>query len=133
MPSATSACCLIAPRWPKSSRLGRAFSRVTAKRDSCDTTSSATCRLKAQALEGEVLILGRARGAGRGRDQLEVVHHDEAELAERVEARRERLEVRGSERENRERQPAQPHGGPAHPGARLVAQLGGAQLVHRDP
>src|SRR5213595_595333 len=59
-----------------------------------------------------------------------VVDDHQPELPQWVAALRRRLEVRGRERQDREGEVAQPHGGSPDAGARLIIELGAAQLVH---
>src|SRR2546429_4460925 len=87
-------------------------------------------RLEALQHEGRIFVLRRAGHAARRRDELEVVDSHQPELPQWVEALRRRLEVRGRERQDREGEVAQPHGGSADAGARLIIELGAAQLVH---
>src|SRR5437899_5223887 len=87
-------------------------------------------RLEALQHEGQIFVLRRAGHAARRRDELEVVDYHQPELPQWVEALRRRLEVRGRERQDREGEVAQPHGGSADAGARLIIELGAAQLVH---
>src|SRR3989441_5145619 len=88
-------------------------------------------RLEALQHQSQVFVLRRARHAPRRWDELQVVDHDEAELSQRIEPFRRRLEVRGRERQHAEREIAQPHGRAPNAGARLIVELGAAQLVHR--
>src|SRR6266513_2013474 len=77
-----------------------------------------------------IFVLRRAGHAARRRDELEVVDYHQPELPQWVEALRRSLEVRGRERQDREGEVAQPHGGSPDADARLIIELGAAQLVH---
>src|SRR3989454_2134277 len=80
-------------------------------------------RLEALQHQGQVLVLRRACHAPRRRDELEVIHHYEPELPQRIEPLGRRLEVSGRERQGGEGEVAQPHRGPADAGARLIVEL----------
>ena len=80
--------------------------------------------------QGRVFVL--CRPCLRRRDELQVVHHDESDLAQRIEPLEHRLKVLAGKRQQRERESPEPHGRSAHTGTRLIGELGGTQLVHRD-
>ena len=83
--------------------------------------------------QGQILVLRRSRHARGRRHELQVVDHHEAQRRQRLEPPGDGLEVRRRKGQARERKVAQPHRRAADAGARLVVELGAAQLVHGHP